>query len=36
MAKKHSKNYTAQLAKVDRTNLYSPLEAVKLAKETAS
>ena len=36
MAKKHSKNYTAKLAKVDRTNLYSPLEAVKLAKETAS
>mgnify|MGYP001940879748 FL=1 len=36
MAKKQSKNYAAQLAKVDRTNLYSPLEAVKLAKETAS
>ena len=36
MAKKQSKNYAAQLVKVDRTNLYSPLEAVKLAKETAS
>jgi len=36
MAKKHSKAYAEQLAKVDRENLYSPLEAVKLAKETAS
>ena len=36
MAKKHSKAYTEKLAKVDRNSVYSPLEAVKLAKETAS
>ena len=35
MAKK-SKNYNEQFAKVDRDKLYSPLEAVKLAKETSS
>jgi large subunit ribosomal protein L1 len=31
-----SKAYRAAAAKIDRENLYSPLEAVKLAKETAS
>ena len=36
MAKKHSKAYNEKLAKVDRESVYSPLEAVKLAKETAS
>ncbi|MCT1684712.1 50S ribosomal protein L1 [Corynebacterium appendicis] len=36
MAKKHSKAYAEKLAKVDRESTYSPLEAVKLAKETAS
>ena len=36
MAKKHSKAYAEQLAKVDRESVYTPLEAVKLAKETAS
>ncbi|MDK8626047.1 50S ribosomal protein L1 [Corynebacterium appendicis] len=36
MAKKHSKTYAEKLAKVDRESTYSPLEAVKLAKETAS
>ena len=36
MAKKHSNAYTEKLAKVDRNSVYSPLEAVKLAKETAS
>lgn len=35
MAKK-SKRYLEQLAKVDRDNLYHPLDAVTLAKETAS
>ena len=33
---KRSKGYTAAAAKVDRDALYSPLEAVKLAKETSS
>ena len=33
---KNSKAYKAALEKVDRTRLYSPLEAVKLAKETSS
>jgi large subunit ribosomal protein L1 len=33
---KRSKAYLAAAAKVDRTKLYSPLKAVKLAKETAS
>ena len=36
MAKKHSKAYAEKLAKVDRESFYTPLEAVKLAKETAS
>ena len=36
MAKKHSKAYAEKLAKVDREKVYTPLEAVKLAKETAS
>ncbi|MDO8143199.1 MULTISPECIES: 50S ribosomal protein L1 [Isoptericola] len=31
-----SKAYRAAAAKIDRDNLYTPLEAVKLAKETAS
>lgn len=35
MAKK-SKRYNEQFAKVDRDNLYHPLEAVTLAKETSS
>ena len=35
MAKK-SKHYIEQLAKVDRENLYHPLDAVTLAKETSS
>ena len=33
---KRSKSYTAAAAKVDRDALYTPLEAVKLAKETSS
>jgi large subunit ribosomal protein L1 len=33
---KRSKSYLANAAKIDRDSLYSPLEAVKLAKETAS
>jgi large subunit ribosomal protein L1 len=33
---KKSKAYLAAVEKVDRDNLYSPLEAVKLAKETSS
>lgn len=33
---KNSKAYKAAAEKVDRTQLYSPLEAVKLAKETSS
>ena len=36
MAKKHSKTYAEQLAKIDRESVYSPLQAVTLAKETAS
>ncbi|GAB3073577.1 50S ribosomal protein L1 [Corynebacterium aquatimens] len=36
MAKKHSKAYLENLAKVDREKLYRPLEAVALAKETSS
>lgn len=31
---KTSKAYRAAAAKVDRTNLYTPLQAAKLAKET--
>src|SRR6516162_3315037 len=33
---KNSKAYRAAAEKVDRTNLYTPLEAAKLAKETSS
>ncbi|KJX74901.1 50S ribosomal protein L1 [Mycobacterium lepromatosis] len=33
---KSSKAYRAAAAKVDRTNLYTPLQAAKLAKETSS
>src|SRR6202035_181829 len=33
---KNSKAYRAALEKVDRDNLYSPLQAAKLAKETSS
>src|SRR6201985_3361514 len=33
---KNSKAYRAASEKVDRDNLYTPLEAAKLAKETAS
>ena len=33
---KRSKAYLEQAAKIDQDNLYSPLEAAKLAKETAS
>jgi large subunit ribosomal protein L1 len=33
---KRSKTYTAAAAKIDRDAFYSPLEAVKLAKETSS
>ena len=33
---KNSKVYRAALEKIDRDNLYSPLEAAKLAKETSS
>ena len=33
---KNSKTYRAVAEKVDRTNLYSPLQAAKLAKETSS
>src|SRR3990172_10908374 len=33
---KHGKNYMAALAKVDLEKLYSPLEAMELAKETSS
>jgi large subunit ribosomal protein L1 len=32
----HSKAYRAAAEKIDRTRLYAPLEAVRLAKETAS
>ncbi|KWX02732.1 50S ribosomal protein L1 [Carbonactinospora thermoautotrophica] len=32
---KRSKNYRAAAEKIDRTRLYSPLEAVRLAKETS-
>ncbi|PIE26719.1 MAG: 50S ribosomal protein L1, partial [Micrococcales bacterium] len=31
-----SKNVRASAEKIDRTNLYSPAEAMKLAKETAT
>ena len=31
-----SKHYKEQLAKIDRENLYHPLEAVTLAQETSS
>jgi large subunit ribosomal protein L1 len=33
---KHGKNYLAALAKIDSEKLYSPLEAMELAKETSS
>src|ERR1700690_4524323 len=33
---KNSKEYRAALEKVDRDNLYTPLQAAKLAKETSS
>src|SRR6201990_1993744 len=33
---KNSKAYRAAAEKVDRTNLYTPLQAAKLAKETSS
>ena len=33
---KRSKNYRASAEKIDRSRLYSPLEAVRLAKETAT
>ena len=33
---KHSKAYNASAAKIDRNNLYTPLEAARLAKETAT
>ena len=33
---KHSKAYRASAAKIDKSVLYSPLQATKLAKETAS
>jgi len=33
---KHGKNYMAALAKIDLERLYSPLEAMELAKETSS
>jgi len=33
---KNSKAYRAASEKVDRDNLYTPLEAAKLAKETSS
>jgi len=33
---KRSKAYEAAVAKIDRDNLYSPLEAVRLAKETST
>lgn len=36
MSKKHSRRYLEIAAKVDKTRLYSPLEAAKLAKETSS
>ena len=32
---KHGKNYSAAAQKVDRAQLYTPLEAVKLVKELA-
>ena len=35
MAQKRGKKYTAALAKIDQTQLYSPEEAIKLVKETA-
>ncbi|RPF22892.1 50S ribosomal protein L1 [Myceligenerans xiligouense] len=33
---KQGKNYRSAFAKIDRDNLYAPLEAVRLAKETAT
>jgi large subunit ribosomal protein L1 len=33
---KHGKNYMAALAKIDSEKLYSPMEAMELAKETSS
>ena len=33
---KNSKAYRAAAEKVDRSNLYTPLQAAKLAKETSS
>ena len=33
---KHGKRYNEQAAKIDSTKLYAPVEAAKLAKETAS
>ena len=33
---KRSKAYLEQAAKIDQDNLYSPLEAAKLAKETTT
>ena len=33
---KHGKSYTAAAAKVDKDKIYSPLEAVRLAKETST
>jgi len=33
---KHGKGYTAAAAKVDKDKIYSPLEAVRLAKETST
>ena len=36
MANKHGKAYRAAAAKVDRTAVYSPVEAVKLVKDAAS
>ena len=35
MAKKHGKLYREAAAKIDRTNLYTPAEAVKLVKDSA-
>lgn len=36
MAQHHGKNYRAAAAKVDRTQLYTPLQAAKLVKELAT
>lgn len=35
MPQKHGKKYTAALAKIDQTQLYTPEEAIKLVKDTA-